>query len=145
MAIRDNKGRFVKGHTITEEMREKMRGHGANLIGNTHGFKKGFTPWNKGRAWSNEMKERMSKAHRGKRLGSKNHNWKEKGMTYAALHSWVKRHRGTPDTCEHCGISNTLTGTTLSWANKSQNYERDLRDWIRLCPRCHSEYDKNAR
>ena len=89
-------------------------------------FKKGHITWNKGK---------KSDCH-----NEKHPNWKGKDVGYVGLHTWVARYLGKPTTCEHCGKTN-LTGHSIHWANKSQKYLRDLSDWIRLCVKCHSEYD----
>ena len=68
-------------------------------------------------------------------------NWKGDNASYHAVHAWVARHRGTPKQCEHCG---TTEDREYHWANKSQQYKRELSDWIRLCVPCHSQYDSIA-
>lgn len=70
------------------------------------------------------------------------YNWKGENVSYSGLHKWVVRALGKPNTCEHCGRTN-LSGKLINWANKSHEYKRDLADWVRLCTRCHGEYDKN--
>lgn len=57
---------------------------------------------------------------------------------YEGLHAWVRKERGTPEICEHCG---TIEAKKYEWANKSGEYKRDLDDWIRLCTSCHHKYD----
>ena len=74
------------------------------------------------------------------RTDEKANRWKGNEVGYDALHSWVKRKLGRPDTCEHCGRSN-LGGHMIHWANKSQEYKRNLEDWLRLCASCHKQYD----
>jgi hypothetical protein len=54
-----------------------------------------------------------------------------------ALHAWVARHSLHLGFCDHCGTSDRK----LEWANKSQQYKRDLSDWLRLCRSCHLKYD----
>lgn len=61
-------------------------------------------------------------------------------MSYRALHLWVERNLGKPDKCEHCCKSG-LSGHQIHWANKSQEYKRELTDWLRLCVVCHKRYD----
>lgn len=65
-------------------------------------------------------------------------NWKGENASMVAIHAWVRRHRGIPQKCEHCG---TTDASVYHWANKSHKYYRDLSDWIRLCVPCHSKYD----
>jgi hypothetical protein len=71
--------------------------------------------------------------------GEKNWNWKGDKVSYQALHSWVRRHKGTPHECEKCG---TTEPRKYEWANISGEYKRDLSDWIRVCTKCHRKMDK---
>lgn len=87
-----------------------------------------------------ETRKKISLAQIGKRLGKENHKWKGDKVGYLALHSWVQRELGKPDTCEHCGKSG-LKGRQIGWANKDHLYKRNLKDWIRLCTSCHRRYD----
>lgn len=64
--------------------------------------------------------------------------WKGDEVGKAALHNWVERKLGKPRKCEHCG---TEEASHYDWANKSQEYKRDLTDWMRLCRKCHAKYD----
>lgn len=109
---------------------------------------------------SHKFKSQLAKqrtcSHRCQMLGNKNnkgnngissrykighlpHNWKGDEVGYFALHAWVRRKRGTPSKCEHCG---TMTAKRFEWANISREYLRDLEDWVRLCKSCHILYDK---
>lgn len=65
-------------------------------------------------------------------------SWKEGKLTYSGIHAWVRRKKGAPKKCELCG--DTEKGY-YEWANKSGNYLRDLEDWIRMCKKCHNDYD----
>lgn len=65
-------------------------------------------------------------------------NWKGNDVGKAALHNWVEKHRGKPRKCEHCG---TKKAKQYDWANVSQEYKRELTDFIRLCRSCHAKYD----
>jgi len=69
-------------------------------------------------------------------------NWKGDEVGKTALHNWVERKLGKPKKCEHCG--DTKKGK-YDWANKSQEYKRELSDWIRLCKACHAKYDYPTR
>jgi len=57
-----------------------------------------------------------------------------------AIHNWVGQWKGKPDTCEKCGKSG-LSGVQINWANIDHKYRRVLDDYIRLCSKCHGEYD----
>lgn len=105
---------------------------------NSGSFKKGQTPWNKGKAWSEEMKQRLSDSHKGKIFNDKHHTWKGDRVGYRALHEWVERRLGKPSKCADCG---TTTAKHYDWASISRSCKRDLSDWKRLCRSCHFRYD----
>jgi hypothetical protein len=71
----------------------------------------------------------------------KSPNWKGDDAKYSAIHKWVYKILGKPDTCEHCGVTQ-LSGWKIQWANKSGLYLRIASDWLRLCVKCHREYDR---
>jgi len=108
----------------TEEWKKKMKEIAKN---------KGFGLWMKGKTSCNKGKKRPQFA------GEKNQNWKGDDVGYVGLHNWVNRYLGKPTTCEHCGKN--FTGHRIGWANKSGEYKRDLNDWLRLCGKCHRQYD----
>ncbi len=74
--------------------------------------------------------------------GEDSPNWKGENVGKTALHNWVQKHLGKPSLCEHC---ETTKAKQFDWANKSQEYQRDLSDWIRLCRSCHAKYDYKYR
>lgn len=94
-----------------------------------------------GRHHTEQSKKKNSIAHLGKNASEKHYLWKGDNAGYRALHYWVVSHLGQPDTCEYCGATG-LKGKYIQWANKSHQYKRDLSDWIRLCGKCHSRYDR---
>lgn len=65
--------------------------------------------------------------------------WKGDNVGRTALHDWVKSRLGSPSKCEHCS---STTAKRFEWANKSHKYKRELTDWLRLCTKCHYDYDK---
>lgn len=69
-------------------------------------------------------------------------NWKGDDVKKDALHNWVERQLGKPRKCEHC---KTTEAKKYEWSNISQKYKRDLKDWQRLCTKCHSKYDYRSR
>jgi hypothetical protein len=58
---------------------------------------------------------------------------------YAHLHRWVYKNLGAPKVCQYCGDAGR---NRYDWANVSQEYKRELTDWIRLCRSCHAKKDK---
>ena len=69
------------------------------------------------------------------KYGKDNVNWKGDEVGYAALHDWVTRKLGTPNVCNNC----SEVHNRCHWHNVSKRYKRDLTDWVRLCPRCHTK------
>lgn len=113
-------------------------------------FVKGSNGW-LGRKHTLETLEKLRVSHMGKPgywagksrpVEENSAAWKGDGVGYVGLHMWVYRNLGKPDTCEHCN-TNGLSGSKIHWANKSQEYKRELDDWIRLCVSCHKTYDSN--
>lgn len=85
-----------------------------------------------------KTKKRGYKINKKKTGPNPNHYlYKGENASYISLHGWVRRHKGKPSFCEHCGI---IEGK-FQWANKSHEYKRDLGDWISLCIPCHRKHD----
>lgn len=76
------------------------------------------------------------------RKEEKSGNWKGDYAKTVAMHHWVIRWKGQPDTCENCGKSG-LSGHQINWANIDHQYKRILEDYIRLCIPCHRKFDNN--
>ena len=100
------------------------------------------------RQWqSADYRRMMSDAHIGQKAWNKgmkfesHRKWKGSANEYVYLHRWVRKNLGTPTHCSKC---NTEGGSyQIHWANKSQQYLRDLTDWIALCVKCHRAYDSS--
>jgi len=73
---------------------------------------------------------------------NKSPNWKGDKVGIDALHNWVEKHLGKPKKCSKC---QTVKAKKYDWANISGKYKRDLNDWIRLCRKCHFNFDKKER
>ena len=72
-----------------------------------------------------------------KSIPEENHSsWRGDNVGYSGIHVWVKKHKGKPGPCEHCGKSGRN-----QWANVSREYKRDINDYISLCSSCHKKYD----
>lgn len=146
-----------KGQIMSSEQKEKIR---QSNLGKKHNifdenkkntFVKGVSSWNKGKPITLEWKEKLRQAKLGKKLSMEtkhrmslsakkdedNHKWKGDDVGYRALHLWVERQLGKPTICEHCGLEERR----MHWANKSHKYKREVSDWMRLCPKCHKQYD----
>ena len=92
-----------------------------------------------GKLLTEEVRKKIGLGNKGKKFPN---GYKGDKVGYFGLHEWVRKHLGTPDTCEFCG-KNGLTSKQINWANKSGDYLRDLTDWLRLCIPCHRMYDRN--
>lgn len=143
------RGIFERSPELRQKLREKILKQFKNdsrigfKKGNTyHKFKKGnkfsfpkdHVPWNKGKKGVQDISYM---------IGEKHYLWKGSKASYTSIHSWVRRHLGTPDKCEHC-LKIIQNKKGINWANKSHEYKRELTDWIRLCVPCHRKYDKKS-
>ena len=139
ISMRDENGRFIKGHVVIESWKElsskankgkasksKTKFKKGQRVSPQTEFKKGMIPWNKGKS--------------GFMKGESNGMWKGNDVGLSGLHKWVYLTLGQPDTCQHCGKIE-LKGHGIHWANKSGKYERKVDDWLRLCVTCHRRYD----
>lgn len=77
---------------------------------------------------------------------SKHSHWTGDNLSKSAAHSWMHDHHKKPKVCDHCGKP-PMTGkdgrTLLHWANISGKYRRSRSDWLALCVKCHSAFDKS--
>lgn len=67
----------------------------------------------------------------------KHPGWVGDKVGYPGLHSWLSRNFIKPSNCEFCKEE-----LPLQWANISFTYRRIREDWMALCRRCHSYYDR---
>lgn len=86
------------------------------------------------------------------KINEKSNNWKGDEVGYFALHLWIRKRLGKPSNCSCCGINgkytfmkNGVKRWSIEWANKSGNYLRVFSDWIKLCRKCHKQYDLNQK
>lgn len=126
---------FTKGHKFYKGAEKGWFKKG--IINYEPFFKKGMIPWNKGK---NGLTIAWNKGTKCFKLTGKNNGfWKGDSVGYFGLHSWVYRHKGKPQFCEHCGTTDKLR--RLNWANIDHKYHRNLDDFISLCYSCHKIYD----
>lgn len=125
------------GRKMTVEDRRKMSEAKLKF------FRNGGKNWCEGKRFTLEHRKNIGLS-RIYPKGEKHFKWKGGNVGYDALHTWVERWLGKPDTCEKCSTSN-LTGHKIHWANKNHEYKRNLTDWLRLCAKCHKGYDKKLK
>ena len=70
--------------------------------------------------------------------GDRSWAWKGEKAGISAIHRWVEKNLGKPEKCEYC---KEIKAKIYEWANISQKYKRELKDWIRLCRKCHAKFD----
>jgi len=140
---RDNKGRFIKGHSSYERTPHWRKSASLRLKNNPLRFWLGKKrPDMEGHPfWGPKELLDFFKTHKFK--GKDNKNWKGSKVGYAALHHWVYRELGFPNECEECGIKSE-SHRKIHWANISHKYKRDLNDWKRLCAKCHWQFDRGG-
>ena len=95
-----------------------------------------------GKKTSNETKEKQSRIKIGKYVNEKSSLWKGEDVEYRGLHNWIGKVLGKPEMCTFCK-KDGLKGHAIHWANKSKEYKREIEDWLRLCAKCHKNYDKH--
>lgn len=87
--------------------------------------------------FTQEHREKIGLSKKGK-----NHPlWKAHAASYTTIHFWVRKWKKPSNTCEKCGRKD-LKERQIDWANIDHKYRRVLDDYIRLCRRCHWEYDR---
>ena len=100
---------------------------------------------NLGRKFTNEHKLKLSIARKKFLEVPSNHpGWKGKKASYRAVHAFIIRRYGKPNKCEDCGKEN-LSGHHVHWSNMDHKYNRDIKEWKKLCPKCHGKNDTQLR
>lgn len=98
-------------------------------------FKKGHTPWNKGKKLEYKPHFNMQ----GRRVSSQTEfKYKNGAGAYVVLHRWVRKKFGKPNFCSLCKSGDKKI---YQWANISGEYKRDITDWVGLCVSCHKRFD----
>lgn len=94
-------------------------------------FKKGV----KSHKWTKKQKEKVSIKNKGNKHGM----WKGDNAKYCAIHEFISKWKGKPKKCEMCG---TTKAKKYEWANIDHKYSRVLEDYIRMCTKCHLNFDR---
>ena len=138
---RDENGRFVKGGTKNPK---------------SYTWEKGFTNRKGLTKENNESVKRQSvkiskilkrlyaegkmvpRTENPKIRRDKHWNWKGNNINYGGLHDWIRKKHGTPSRCEECGMTKSKM---FEWANITGKYNRDIKNYKRLCVKCHRVRD----
>ena len=86
-------------------------------------------------------------------IGEKSQSWKGDKVGISALHRWIRRHYGNPKKCDHCNKEGEYLSVgknkrklwSIDFANISGKYKRNIKDFKRLCKRCHNRFDINRK
>lgn len=119
----------LSGEVMAPEYRAKIA---VALAGNTNGT------GNLGKRRTPAERARISAAQRAA-------HEKRCPPSYSAVHKRLRKDRGTPSLCEHCG---TTTARKFEWAytgpgHENGAYSADLSQYIRLCTSCHLTFDRS--
>ena len=132
--MRDKNGRFIKSHSVPLDWIKK-------LIVPKHTI-----------PHSEETKEKISLANRGKRKGVDNSNWKGGISTIARIlrssreyKQWRKKcFERDKYTCQKCGFNGNkgyITVHHIKSVHKNINLIFNMKNGITLCEKCHSKTD----
>ena len=135
-----NKGLTKETDIRVAQYTEKMRVSKTGVsVKHKKQFRKGQTPWNKGKKYTPELIKLMNLE--GLNIGRGLFRGKIKKSTYPNIHYWVRTQKGTASICELCGHDGTK-GSRCEWANKDHKYKHNLDDYVSMCKKCHYEHDK---
>lgn len=81
---------------------------------------------------SNEQKRAISE----RQLGERHWNWKGDNVGYMAIHQYVASFK--VGICKNCGVK----GKTESALKKGFKHEKNPKNYIELCKKCHIAYDR---
>jgi len=137
--MRDCRGRFIKGHTITEEMRIKMS---HSSIGQKRHTQK----------HSEETKRKISESKSGKLTGKNNPNWKggtsreyKNGYYSKEYINWrtavFERDNYTCQVCGTTGDKKYLTAHHIKSFAHYPSLRFDVNNGKTLCEDCHEKTD----
>ena len=141
----DHKRKIGEANSISLKGRKLSKTHIDNIkLATIKRIKEDGFGFQKGNSHSERWKE-MKKTQ----IGENSPNWKGDKVGYWGVHDWIQKKLGKPKKCEHCGKigmynyrKNGVKVWNIQWANKTGKYLRDINDWLQLCSKCHSEYDK---
>lgn len=124
-----------KGRKFTEDHKNKLR---IVNLGENNPFWKGGKP--KCVICEKEISYGSVYCKNCRQKDERHHQWKGDDAGYQAKHFWVYKRLGSPNYCEICKTIDP--NKTYHWSNRDHKYKRSLKDWQRVCAKCHKMYDK---
>lgn len=112
----------------------------------------GYKAW-LGKPRSEETKRKISEKLKGRPIalkngklirakGEQNNKWLGDEVGYSGIHKWLTKSYGSPKICDNC---DTEDAKRYEWALlKGKSYERNRDNFIRMCKKCHNNYDGNS-
>ena len=96
----------------------------------------------RGKSISKKTRLKLSKSMTGRKglSGADHPLWKGSKVKYAALHEWIRKRLINQKYCAFCKAENKK----LDAANKNGKYNRNIKNWIKLCRSCHVLFDKKS-
>ncbi len=139
---------YRKGKKNSEETRKKisnaLKGKIPKNLSQINANKKGSGNPMFGKHLSEQSKIILSRSLKESYFKRRNHEntWsdEDKEINYQNFHRKIRKLFGEPDTCEYCNKSG-LVSCQIHWASKNHVYSEKREDWLRLCAKCHKEYD----
>ena len=132
-------------------LRGFQKGHKINLGRKcSENHKKKISNSEKGKIVSIQTKNKISLIKKGcimlKTRGKNHWNWKGEIPNYRTLHKWLRKNYGKPKRCSFCNKEGKIINKkwNIEYAlRKGKIYNRNIKNYIFLCHKCHKNYDKN--
>lgn len=90
----------------------------------------------KGLKHTQEAIKMMSENRKGKCLKEANPKWKSEDISYVGLHVYIRKYLPQKEFCEIC-----FKVPPEVVANITGIYNKELKNWARMCRSCHTRYD----
>jgi hypothetical protein len=131
----------IFGHAVSTKTRgkisQKLRGR-KKIFSEQH--KLNLSKALKGRKHTQECKDKISLAHKGKAMlstrGNLHHNWKDQFASISAIHKWLRKRITKPIKCNICHKEKKL-----QLSSKTHQYSREMSEYQYLCFSCHRKWD----
>lgn len=117
-----------------------IRGHGFSGKHHTKETRKRWSKIRTGRQISQETKNKMSLVRKGINSNEKHYLWKGDDVGYFALHTWIRKKLPSTKSCQICLLKPPYDCACITGV-----YNRELKNWARLCKSCHKILDNRKK